>query len=47
MIYAQRQTPNTYHCLPVSIEEPLGYSLGSTVYTLKEASYTRGAQETA
>ena len=47
VIYAQRQTPNTYHCLPVSIEEPLGYSLGSTVYTLKEASYTRGAQETA
>lgn len=50
VIYAQRSAEpnyNRYHCLPVSIEEPLGYSLGSTVYTLKEASYTRGAQETA
>lgn len=40
--YAQRQTPNTYHCLPVLIDEPLGYSIGTTTYTLQRAAYRTG-----
>lgn len=45
--YAQRpaEGSNTYRCLPLSIDQPHGYSIGSYVYTLTRASYQAPAAQ--